>query len=537
MSSIEASQKSSSAEYFAQAREALMPAPVDHEVIIIGAGFGGLGAGIECHRLGIDDFVILDRDSGVGGTWHANTYPGAAVDIASATYSYSFEPNPDWTRIYARGAELKKYAEHVTDKYDLRHHIRHHTTVTGARWDEIGQFWTLDIDGQAAMTARIVIVATGILSQPNTPNIAGLDNFQGALIHTSRWPHDCDLSGKRVAFIGTGATAVQAIPEVAKTAAQVSVYQRTPIWVTPKPDLPIPPVVRGMFRRVPLTQKAARYANAAFIEYIGSGLLYFRQAPWILRSLEMVSKVHLRVQVRDSATRAALTPDYNFFCKRPTFSNSYFRAYNRDNVGLVTAPIEHVTTGGIVTGDGHNRDFDVIVLATGFTLQDEGNFPAFPIYGRGGVEQGAHWREHGYESYQGVTVTGYPNMFGMNNPLSFTGLSFFYQAESQMAHMARVIAEMRKREAVTFEAKPHAQRRFVEQMDANAQNTVWARGNCASSNSYYFNSHGKTRLGRLEPTVAVQWRSRHFPLSDYRFDTVTDPAVRAAHHASATDAT
>jgi cation diffusion facilitator CzcD-associated flavoprotein CzcO len=270
---------------FGAARAALAPAAVDHEVIIVGAGFGGLGAAIELKRLGIDDFVILDRDDGVGGTWHTNTYPGVAVDIASATYSYSFEPNPDWTRVYAPGAELKRYAEHVTETYDLRHHLRLHTTVTAARWEDIGQYWTLDVADGPAVTARIVIVATGILSQPKTPDIAGLADYRGTLIHTSRWPRSADLTGQRVAFIGTGATAVQAIPEVAKTAAQVSVYQRTPIWVTPKPDLPIPPAVRGLFRRLPVTQKAARYANAAFIEYLGAGLLYFRQAPWILRSL------------------------------------------------------------------------------------------------------------------------------------------------------------------------------------------------------------------------------------------------------------
>lgn len=451
---------------FASARQALAPAPVDHEVIIVGAGFGGLGAAIEVKRLGIEDFVILDRDTGVGGTWYGNNYPGAAVDIASASYSYSFEPNPDWTRIYAPGSELKRYAEHVAEKYQLRRHLRLNTTVTQARWDEVGQFWTLRIGDAPALTARIVIVATGILSQPNIPDIAGLHDYRGTVIHTSRWPQSADLGGKRVAFIGTGATAVQAIPEVATTAARVSVYQRTPIWVTPKPDLPIPPVIR----------------------------------------------------------------------KRPTFSNSYFRAFNRDNVELITAAIDHIGAGDIVTDDGCCRDHDVIVLATGFKLQEEGNFPAFPIYGRGGVEQGATWRANGYESYDGITVAGYPNMFAMNSPFSFTGLSFFYQAELQMTHIARVVTEMRKRDAITFEVKPHAQRKFVAKMDRNAQNTVWFGGQCATANSYYFNAAGHTRLGRLEPTAYVKWRSAHFPLSDYRFGPVTDPVIRAAQHAKGTGA-
>jgi cation diffusion facilitator CzcD-associated flavoprotein CzcO len=517
------------ANHFEDARRALTPAPVDYEVIIVGAGFGGLGAAIQCKRLGIEDVLIIDRDTGVGGTWHTNTYPGVAVDIASATYSYSFEPNPDWSRLYAPGAELKGYAEHVTDTYDLRRHLRFRTEVTSARWNELAQSWTVGLHGQPELTARILVIASGILSQPKTPDIAGLDAFTGTVLHTARWPEGEDLAGKRVAIIGTGATAVQVLPELAKTAAHVSVFQRTPIWVTPKPDLPVPSPVRRLFRRVPATQKAARYANSTVIEYLGAGLLYFRQAPWILGTLERVSRVHLRRQVRDPQVRAALTPDYDFFCKRPTFSNDYYRAFNRPHVELVTDPIDHLSATGIVTADGTHRDVDAVVLATGFALQEAGNFPAFPVYGRDGIEQGARWREHGYESYEGLTVTGHPNLFSMNSPFSFTGLSYFYQAESQMAHMARVITEMRRRHCITFEVKPHAQQRFVDKMIRNADNTVWVGGNCSGAHSYYFNIHGDTRLARLEPTLLVKWRSTHFPLSDYRFDTVTDPAVRAAH--------
>ncbi|GAB2768516.1 NAD(P)/FAD-dependent oxidoreductase [Nocardioides salsibiostraticola] len=517
---------------FDETREALRPESVDREALIIGAGFGGLGAGIELKRLGIEDFAILERDGAVGGTWNVNSYPGVAVDIASATYSYSFEPNPDWSRVYAPGAELQAYAEHVADKYELRAHLEFGTTVVEARWEEIAQSWSVRLDDGRVLTARYLVVATGILSQPRKPAIPGIDDFDGKLIYTSRWPRGDDLAGERVAIIGTGATAVQVLPEVAKVAASISVFQRTPIWVTPKPDLPIPPIAREVFRRAPITQKAVRYANGGFIEYLGLGVLAFQRAPWILKSFELLSKAHLRTQVHDRATREALTPDYDFFCKRPTFSNSFYQAFNRENVELVTAPIDHIGADAIVTGDGQKREFDTLVLATGFHLQEEGNFPAFPIYGREGRELGAHWREDGYESYEGITVSGYPNLFSMNSPFSFTGLSFFYQAESQMAHMARVIGEMRRRHAVTFEVKPHAQRRFVAEMDAKVRTSVWVQGDCSRANSYYFNADGATRLGRLEPTAVVKWRSNHFAVSDYRYDTVTDPAVRAAHRAA-----
>ncbi|WP_162891080.1 NAD(P)/FAD-dependent oxidoreductase [Aeromicrobium sp. A1-2] len=500
---------------------------------MVGAGFGGLGAAIELKRLGIDDLVILERASGVGGTWHANRYPGVAVDIASATYSFSFEPNPDWTRIYAPGSELKAYAEHVADKYDLARHVQLDVEVLGAAWDDIHQRWAVELADGPTLTARYLVVATGILSQPRKPAIPGIDDFAGKVLYTSSWPESDRLTAERVAVIGTGATAVQVVPELAAHAASVAVFQRTPIWVTPKPDLPIPRPVREVFRRVPATQRAARYANAAFIEYIGLGLVAFERAPWILESLETVSKAHLRLQVRDRATREALTPDYNFFCKRPTFSNSYYKAFNHDHVDLVAAPIDHIDSCAVITEDGKRREIDTLVLATGFHLQEEGNFPAFPVRGRDGVELGARWREHGYESYEGITVNGYPNLFCLTSPFSFTGLSFFYQAESQMAHMARVITELRRRHSVTFEVKPHAQNRFVKQMDAKVEHSLWAHGDCASANSYYFNADGATRLGRLEPTVIVKWRSTHFPLADYRFETVTDPAVRQAARADA----
>lgn len=349
---------------FDEARRALTPAPVDHEVIIVGAGFGGLGAAIQFKRLGVEDLVILDRDTGVGGTWHTNTYPGVAVDIASATYSYSFEPKPNWTRLYTPGAELKDYAEHVAAKYGLRPHLRFERDVTAVRWNEHDQHWTVELHGRPPLTTRILVIASGILSQPKTPDIPGLDSFGGTVLHTSRWPHGLSLAGQRVAIIGTGATAVQAMPEIANTSAHVSVFQRTAIWVTPKPDLPVPTPVRALFRWVPATQKAVRYST--FIEYLGAGLLYLRRAPWILQSLEALSRAHLRLQVRDPAMRAALTPDYNFFCKRPTFSNDYYRAFNRPNVEMVTTGIDHITGDGIVTADGHEHQIDALVIGGRF---------------------------------------------------------------------------------------------------------------------------------------------------------------------------
>lgn len=509
-------------------RTALLPPTVDHEALIVGAGFGGLAAAIGLRRRGIDDFVILERHAGIGGTWFANRYPGVAVDIASPTYSFSFAPNPDWTRLHAPGAELQAYAEKIADEYDLRSHVRLNSNVASATWNEEAQHWVIEIDGQSPVTARLLFMASGILSQPKVPDIPGMQTFRGSTIHTAQWDESFEPNQQRIALIGTGASAVQALPILAARAAQVTVFQRTPIWVTPKPDAPVPRPVREVFRRLPVTQRLLRYTNAAWIETLAASFGYYEDIPWLLPRFEELSRLHLRLQVKDPEIRKALTPDYDFWCKRPTFSNDYYRSFNRSNVELVTDPIARITKTGITTSEGARHPFDTIVLATGFALQEDGNFPPFPVVGRNGVDMGTWFREHGYQSYEGITVAGFPNLFYLSGPFSFTGLSFFYQAESQMAHVKRVLDELDKRHATVFEVKAHAQERFVKEMDQAVGRTVWAHGNCSSANSYYFNEHGENRLGRIMPTLKSMWRDRHFPLADYRFEPAPDPLLRSA---------
>lgn len=280
---------------------------------IIGSGFGGIGAAIQLRRLGIDDLVILEREDDLGGTWHVNRYPGLAVDIASVTYSYSFEPNPHWTRMFAPGAELKRYADRVASKYDLRKHMRFGQAVQGAVWDEDEQFWTVSIADAPPVTARYLITATGFLSQPHRPEIPGIDGFTGKIIHTTAWDDAYDLRGKKAAVIGTGATAVQLIPEIAPLLSELTVYQRTPIWVTPKQDGPIPKPVRQLFAKLPITQRAARLANTSALELLMvTAVLHFKQANALNRAAATIAKAHLRRQVHDPETRRKLTPDYDF---------------------------------------------------------------------------------------------------------------------------------------------------------------------------------------------------------------------------------
>ncbi len=494
-------------------------APVDHEVIIVGTGFGGMGAAIQLNRMGIDDILMLDRESDVGGTWHINSYPGLAVDIASTTYCYSFEPNPHWSRVYAPGGELKAYACHVADKYNLRRYMQFGSTVDKAVYSESGKYWTVHTDGRPPVTARILILATGFLSQPKMPDIPGLDSFEGKVIHTARWDHQYDLNGKRAAVIGTGATSVQLLPEIAPKLAQMDVYQRTPIWVTPKFDAKIPDGIQSLFERLPLTQRLARYATSSILETVMvTGALHYKQFSFLTDSLEKACLAHMARQIPDPELRKKLTPSYSFGCKRPTFSNDYYPTFLRPNVELVTEGIERIEPDGIVSRTGKKRKIDTLILATGYKVWEKGNFPAFDVIGRRGTELGDWWDKNGYQSYEGISVSGFPNLFYFASPFAFTGLSYFFAIEAQMKHVSRCLGEMQRRGASEFEADAGAQSRFVTKMKKNLGNTVFVNGSCATSNSYYFNQHGESPLLRPTPTAMGLWSAGHFPLSDYRFE-------------------
>lgn len=492
----------------------------EYEVLIVGTGFGGMGAAIQLQRMGTDNILMLDRASDLGGTWHINSYPGIAVDIASVTYSYSFEPNPGWSRLYAPGAELKAYANHVAQKYGLRRFMRFNTSVEKVVYDEQGGYWTIEAQGMTPVTARILILATGFLSQPKRPDIPGLDNFAGKIIHTAQWDHDYDLRGKRAAVIGTGATAVQLLPEIAPKLKQMDVYQRTPIWVTPKADTKIPGAVRALFKSLPLSQRLARYTSSTILEAIMvTGALHNRELSFVNKGMEQVCKAHLARQIKDKELRRKLTPSYTFGCKRPTFSNDYYPTFNRKNVELITEGIDHIEADGIVSRDGRKRPIDTLILATGYKVWEKGNFPAFDVIGKNGVELGEWWNQNGYQSYEGITIHGFPNMFYLASPYAFTGLSYFFTIEAQMKHMERCLGEMRKRQARAFEVGADSQQGFMEKMQRSVGSSIFVNGSCGTANSYYFNQHGEASLLRPTPTAAALWSAGHYPLTDYRFQS------------------
>jgi cation diffusion facilitator CzcD-associated flavoprotein CzcO len=496
---------------------------VDHQVVIVGAGFGGIGAAIQFKRMGIDDLLILDREEDLGGTWHVNRYPGLAVDIASVTYSYSFEPNPYWSRLFAPGAELKRYAEHVAHKYDLRRHMRFGVTVEGANWDERANHWTVRTGGGETFTARYLVTATGFLSQPRMPDIDGIGSFAGTVIHTARWDDSHDLAGERVAVIGTGATAVQLIPELARLAAELTVFQRTPIWVVPKIDMPIPPAVQRLFARMPLSQRVARLVNTGLLELLMVvGVLHYKQARPLNDSAARLARRHLHRQVRDPELRRKLTPGYSFGCKRPTFSNDYYRTFARPNVQLCTEGIERIEPHAVVTADGRRFQIDTLVLATGYDIWDV-NFPAIQVLGRGGRDLGRWWRENRFQAYEGVAVPAFPNFLTLASPYSYSGLSYFTTIESQMRHIARLFGELRRRGADTFEVTEAANSAFLDRVTERLGDSVFYVGSCDTARSYYFNPHGEAALLRPTSTINAFRAASSFPLGDYAYSRA--PAI------------
>lgn len=486
-----------------------------YDAVIVGAGFGGMGAAIQLKRLGLTDIAILEREDALGGTWHVNRYPGLAVDIPSMSYSYSFEPNPYWSRLFAPGAELERYAGHVADKYDLRRHMHFGAVVEGAFWDEGTQRWVVSLEGGEQITGRYLLTATGFLSQPHLPDIPGIGSFAGKVVHTTDWDETLDLTGTRAAIIGTGATAVQLIPEVARRASELTVYQRTPIWVAPKLDVPIPGPVQKLFARVPLAQRASRAVSSTVLELLMvSAVLHFKQVKFLNKCAAAASRANLRAQVRDPELRGKLTPDYDFGCKRPTFSNNYFRTFTKPNVHLETGTIERIEPDGIVTEDGHKTEIDTLILATGFNLWDV-NFPAIEVIGREGRNLGKWWRDNRFQAYEGLSVPHFPNFLSLASPYSYSGLSYFTTIESQMAHMARLFGELDRRNADVFEVTEEANAKFLDRMTEKLGDSVFYRGSCETSRSYYFNQHGEAAILRPTSTVNAFREAKSFPLDDY----------------------
>ncbi len=483
------------------------------DAIIVGAGFGGIGTAIQLKKLGYENLLILDREDDLGGTWHVNRYPGLACDVPSNTYSYRFEPYPYWSRLYARGAEIKKYAEYVADKYDVRRHMRFGAVVTGACWNEDTERWDVALADGGTVSARFLIAATGVLSQPYYPEIPGIHEFAGRIIHTTAWDDDYAMTGRRVALIGTGATAVQLIPELAKDVAELTVFQRTPIHVLPKSDFSVPGFMRRAFARLPFAQRLMRSMTDATYE-VGFVLavLKYQRFWWVNSAAERTSQLLRFVSIRDKKLRRQLTPAYTLGCKRPTFSNTYYSTFAKPNVTLQTSGIDRIEPDGIVALDGTKAQIDALVLATGFDMWEK-NIPAIEIIGRDGCNLGKLWRTNGFRAYEGMATPNFPNLLNLNSAYAVS-LNFFDMIDYQMRHMERLFGEVRRRHATKFEATEEATDRFCARFGDLQRNTVFYLGECAHSRSYYFAPDGETYVRATSTRDSVHSQSQ-FPLSDY----------------------
>jgi cation diffusion facilitator CzcD-associated flavoprotein CzcO len=477
------------------------------DVAIVGTGYSGLCIAIRLKLAGMSDFVLLEQASSVGGTWRDNHYPGAACDIASNLYSFSFEPNPDWTRVYPQQPELKAYVERCVDKYGLGPHLHCNAAVTEARYDDAAQAWQITVNGRVRLAARVLVSATGGLSRPASPALPGVAAFAGPVFHSARWRHDVALAGRQVAVVGTGASSIQFVPEIARDVAGLSLFQRTPAWIIPKPDRALRPTERRRLARHPAWQRVLRALDYVVREHRAA---FFTRWPGVLKQAQSGVLRHLHRQVADPVLRAKLTPDYVLGCKRILLSNDFYAAVQRPNVNLVTEAIEQVAADGIRTADGAFHPADVLIFATGF--RTDGTSP-FPVFGRGGVALAEAW-SRGPQAYLGTTVTGFPNLFLMTGPNTGLGHnSMIYMIESQARYVVDALRTMRRSRLQAVEVNASDQAAYNAEIQARMRRTVWATGGCRS---WYMAPDGSNPTLWPDFTFRFRRRTRRFDPERYR---------------------
>jgi cation diffusion facilitator CzcD-associated flavoprotein CzcO len=454
----------------------------DFEFAIVGSGFSGLCMAIRLQRAGRSSFVILEKADAIGGTWRDNDYPGCACDVPSHLYSFSFEPNPRWTHMFARQFEIRRYLEHCVDKFELRPHLRLGVEVSAAEYDEAGAFWRIRASSGATLTARHLVLGVGPLHRPALPVIEGLERFRGAAFHSARWDHERQLQGQRVGMIGTGASAVQILPQIASSVERLTLFQRTPPWILPKPDRRITSFEQRLFAAVPAAQRFYRWFIYYLLELRGLG---FTVHPKVMSAAARLGRAQIRRQIADPELRRAVTPDYLPGCKRILMADDYYPALNRPNVELVTSAIARATERGLVTQDGKEHELDTIIYGTGFRVSDF--LTPLRVLGRGGLELNDAWKR-GMEAYLGTMISGFPNLFMLLGPNTGLGHnSMVFMIESQVELALRCVTAIRRRGARSAQVRADAQRAFNQALQRRLQRTIWASG----CQSWYLNGEGR----------------------------------------------
>ena len=487
--------------------------------LVVGAGFAGLCAAIRLQEDGETDFLVIEKGGDVGGTWRDNTYPGAACDVPSQLYSFSFAPNPDWSMSFSPQPEIQAYIQRVARESGVLDRFVFDTEMLSADWDDTAQRWTVETSA-GTVTSTTLISGAGGLSAPRLPQIDGIESFQGEIFHSARWNHDLDLTGKRVAVIGTGASSIQIVPELQKVVDHLDVYQRTAPYVMPRGDRPYTRLERQLFKRFPAVQKLYRRAIYWGRETFVPG---FTLEPKLAAPAKRIALRNIEKGISDPELRQKVTPTFEIGCKRILISNDYYPALDSDNVDLVTEPIAKVTGDAIVTADGVERPIDVLVVATGFHTTD---LPiAEQIRGREGRSLAETWRESGMAGYKGTTVHGFPNLFfivGPNTGLGHSSMVFII--ESQVAYIREAIRVMRVNEYAAIEPTVTAQQRWNADIQRRMKRTVWNTGGCSS---WYLDEHGRNTV--LWPRTTFKFREllSRFDVAAYDVTARTDERIPA----------
>jgi cation diffusion facilitator CzcD-associated flavoprotein CzcO len=487
-----------------------------HRIVIVGAGFSGLGMAIRLRKEGEHDFVLLERAPDIGGTWRDNTYPGCRCDVPSHLYSFSFAPNPEWSSTFSPQPEILDYLRDCAEQYGVMPHVRFEHELRGADWDEDARLWRLDTS-QGELTAEVLIAGQGPLSDPSVPDLPGLETFEGTSFHSARWAHDHDLSGERVAVIGTGASAIQFVPKIQPDVAKLHVFQRTPPWVMPHPNRPMTAWERVIYRAFPPAQLAMRaaiyWARECFV-------LPFRR-PRLGKVAERMALRHLHEQVPDPELRERLRPRYAMGCKRILPTDEWYPALTQPNVEVVTDGIREVRPHSIVLADGSEREVDTIIFGTGFHVTD---IPiAAMIRGRDGRSLAEVWQGTP-SAYKGTAVAGYPNLFFMVGPNTGLGHnSIVYMIESQIEYVADALRTMRRDGTRTVEVRAEAQRDWNAEIDRMTEGTVWVSGGCQS---YYIDRNGHNAT--LWPTFTYPFRRRLARFDHEAYELEAPPAREPA---------
>lgn len=500
------------------------PSRAQHvRVAVIGSGFGGIGMGVRLREAGIRDFVLLERAGAVGGTWRDNTYPGCACDVPSHLYSFSFAPNPRWPNSFSKQPAIRAYLERVTDDHALRPHLRLGHEVRAAHWDEAAACWRLETP-RGPLSADIVVSAAGPLADPAVPGIPGLDVFEGRVFHSSRWDHDYDLTGKRVAVVGTGASAIQFVPEIQPKVRGLVLFQRTPAWIMPRFDRALKPFENRLYARLPAAQAVARAGQYLSRE---SSVGAFVRPPGLLGAARRLAERNLRRHVPDPALRARLTPGYTIGCKRILLSNNFYPAVSQPNTEVVASGLAELRATTAVAGDGTAREVDAVIFGTGFHTTD---MPiAGRIRGRDGRSLAETWQDGGMRALRGSTVAGFPNLFFLIGPNTGLGhTSMVYIIESQIAYVMDALRRMDERGLASIAPTPTAQERWNADVRRRMRGTVWQTGGCVS---WYQDSTGNNPTIWPGSTLRFRRETRRVDLSEYETTARTANAAPHMSHA------